>query len=66
MMRSKLLILCTVLTMGLVFTTACGRNDNNNSEEAPYQDETNNDVNNGTNSGVLNNDMDTEKRRNFQ
>jgi len=59
MMRSKFLILCTVLTLGLLFATGCGRSGNNNDTQAPYQDETNNDVNNGTNSGILNDDMDT-------
>ena len=59
MMRSKFLILCTLLTLGLLFATGCGRSGNNNDTQAPYQDETNNDVNNGTNSGILNDDMDT-------
>lgn len=55
MMRSKLLILCTVLTVGLAFATGCGRDGNNNDTEAPYEDETNNDVNGGTNGGGMNN-----------
>lgn len=59
MMRSKFLILCTVLTLGLVFATGCGRSGDNNDTQAPYQDETNNDVNNGNENGILNNDMDT-------
>lgn len=54
MMKNKILILCTVLTLGLVFT-GCGRNGNNNDTQAPYEDETNNDVNNGNDGGVLDN-----------
>ena len=63
-MRSKFLILCTVLTLGLVFATGCGRNGNNNDTQAPYQDETNEDVNNGNNRGILNDDMDTNNGMN--
>ena len=44
MKKSKLLILCALLTMSTTFATACGNNGNNNDGEAPYQDETNNDV----------------------
>ena len=46
MKKTKLLILCAVLLMGSVFVTACGRSNNmNNGTEAPYQDETQNNVN---------------------
>lgn len=51
MKKSKILILCTLLTMSTAFATACGDNGNNNGTEAPYQDETNNDVNGSTNDG---------------
>lgn len=60
MMRSKLLIFCTVLTIGLAFATGCSRDGNNNDTQAPYEDETNNGVNEGnnamdnTNNGVNN------------
>lgn len=64
MKKSKLLILCAVLLMGTMFVTACGSNRNNGDTQAPYEDETNNDVN-GTNNGTndttngMNNDMDS-------
>ena len=48
MKKSRLLILCVLFTMSTVFATACGNDGNNNGSEAPYQDETNNDVNGGT------------------
>jgi len=45
MRRSKLFALCTVLTVGLVFATGCSRDGSNNDTQAPYEDETNKDVN---------------------
>lgn len=71
MKKNKLLILCAILVAGTVSLTACGGN-NDNGTEAPYEDETNKDVNdtngsqNGTNNGNdangtdngTNNDMD--------
>ncbi len=65
MKKNKLLILCALLLVGTVSLTACGDNRNNGTE-APYEDETNkdvndnnmyNDTNNGTNNGT-DNDMD--------
>ena len=56
MKKNKLLILCAILVAGTVSLTACGGN-NGNGTEAPYEDETNKDVNdtngsqNGTNNG---------------
>jgi len=48
MMKSKLLILCALLVAGSVSLTACG-NSRDNGTEAPYEDETNKDVNEGRN-----------------
>lgn len=63
MKKSKLLILCTMLVAGTVFLTACGMGNNsngNNRTEAPYEDETNkdvNDMNNGVNNGTMSEDL---------
>lgn len=50
MKKSKLLILCVLLTMSTAVVTACGNGRNDNGQ-APYEDETNNDVNGRTNGG---------------
>lgn len=63
MMKRKLLILCTILTMGMTFATACGTKGNTNDTQAPYEDETvhdGNDVNGTGMDGTLNNDMDSD------
>ena len=55
MKNKKLLILCALLVAGSLSVTACG-NSRNNGTEAPYEDETNKDVNEndtGTPSGDL-------------
>ena len=57
MKKNKLLILCAILMVGSLCLTACGGNENNGTE-APYEDETNkdvNDTNNGMNNGGMNN-----------
>ena len=57
MKKNKLLILCAILMAGSLCLTACGGNENNGTE-APYEDETNkdvNDINNGMNNGGMNN-----------
>ena len=42
MKKSKLLILCAVITLGSVFATGCNRNNNDmNNSQAPYEDEVN-------------------------
>ena len=45
MKKNKLLILCALFVMGAFSLTACG-NRGNMGTEAPYEDETNKDVNN--------------------
>lgn len=50
MKKSKILILCTILMMGALCTTACGMNQNNGTE-APYEDETNKNANDNNNTG---------------
>lgn len=55
MKQNKFLVLCAILVAGTVCLTACGNNRNNNTE-APYEDETNKDVNGTNNSeNTLNN-----------
>ena len=49
MKKNKLLILCALFVAGTLTLTACGGNNGNNGSEAPYQDETNDKVNGGTN-----------------
>lgn len=40
MKRIRIFTLCTVLTVGALFATACGSNNgNNNDTQAPYEDE---------------------------
>ena len=54
MKKNKLLMLCTLLIAGTLALTACGNNGNNGTD-APYEDDTNNkvnDTNNGTNNGT--------------
>lgn len=48
MMKKRILLLCTLFMLGTVSLAACGGTGNNGSE-APYQDETENKVNNGGN-----------------
>ena len=63
MKKSKYLILCAMLVAMTVFTVGCGNNGNENQRnmngtDAPYEDETNNKVNdgqNGTNQNGTNN-----------
>ena len=54
MKKSKLLILCAVLTASVLMATGCGNNGNDGTQ-APYEDETQNGVNsrNGMNSGAV-------------
>lgn len=49
MKKNKLMLLCTLLIAGTVCLTACG-NSGNNGSEAPYEDETDKNVND-TNKG---------------
>lgn len=51
MKRFKLLFLSAVMITGCLTFTACGMGGNDNSE-APYEDETNKDVNNGNNNTI--------------
>ena len=58
MMKRKSFILCALLVAATMSFTACGNGnaDNNNGTEAPYEDNTNKDVNesrNGTMGGDL-------------
>lgn len=48
MMKKKILFLCTLLVASTLSFTACG-NSRDNGTEAPYEDETNKDVNDGGN-----------------
>ena len=50
MKKSKFLILCALFVAGTLTLTACGGTGNNGSE-APYQDETNQKVNDSYNNG---------------
>ena len=50
MKKSKFLILCALFVAGTLTLTACGGTGNNGSE-APYQDETNQKVNDMYNNG---------------
>lgn len=52
MKKSKLLFLCTLLVAGTLCFTACGGNNGNNGSEAPYEDETNKDVNDSAGSDL--------------
>lgn len=54
MKKSRFLVLCAVVTAGLLFATGCGNNDNKNGAEAPYQDETNQKVNDTSGDGSKN------------
>jgi predicted small secreted protein len=60
MKKNKLLLLCVLLLTGSICLTACGGNRNNGTE-APYEDETDNKVNdsqNGANNrGGMDNDL---------
>lgn len=60
MKKNKLLFLCVLLLTGAISLTACGGNSNNGTE-APYEDETDNKVNdsqNGENNrGGMDNDL---------
>ena len=56
MKKSKLMILCSILLAGVLCFTACG-NTQNEGTEAPYEDETNKDVND-TDNGSMNNSGD--------
>ena len=60
MKKSKILILCAVLTASVFMATGCG-NSGNNDTQAPYEDETQNGVNsrNGMNGGTMQDDNDT-------
>lgn len=56
MKNKKLLTLCALLVAGSVGLTACGNGRDNGGTEAPYEDETNKNVNetrNGTMGGDL-------------
>ena len=59
MMKNKLLILCALFVAGTLSLTACGGNNGNNGSEAPYQDETNDKVNGGSNNSGTNNNGGT-------
>ena len=54
-MKNKLLILCALFVAGTLTLTACGGNNGNKGTEAPYQDETNKNVNDMYNDGTYNN-----------
>ena len=64
MKKNKLLLLCTLLIAGTVCLTACG-NSGNNGSEAPYEDETDKNVNDtnkengttGTEDGTMGDDL---------
>ena len=58
MKKSKLLFLCALLISGALSLTACGGNRNNGSE-APYEDETNKDVNDTRNNMYNNTQNET-------
>lgn len=57
MKRWKVLILSTVLMTVLSGIAACGGNNNANDTEAPYEDETNKDVNENPDNNSVNDDL---------
>ena len=59
MKKSKFLILCALFVAGTLTLTACGGTGNNGSE-APYQDETNQKVNDMNKNGTLNDGAGSE------
>lgn len=61
--KNKFLTLCALLIAGTVSLTACGNTGNNNTE-APYEDETNKDVNdkNNTNNATPGGDLEDAGR----
>lgn len=61
MKKSKCLILCVMLSATVLFATGCGNNDandNTNGTQAPYHDETNQKVNDTSNNGATEDDLE--------
>lgn len=57
MKQIRIFTLCTILLMSTLFMTACGNNANDNTRQAPYEDEINNGgvINDGQNNNGQNN-----------
>ena len=58
MKKARYLILCTLLTVAALFSTACGNKADMNETQAPYEDATKKKVNNkNTNNGTMTDDL---------